>query len=102
ELHRVGGLVVSFGWRPEMQRERKHARVLSRTIVLQHVWLFASFAKFARDLGAVGLVHATLQRLRAQPDLREHRGGQLSVNRLAIVRSAGKGNFFFSKAKAIS
>src|SRR2546421_3458979 len=68
---------------------------------MKHGWLFASRSQLARSLRAVRLVHAALQCAWLKTNLPEHPGDCFRVNPLAIVRSAGDGNLFFSETKMI-
>ena len=101
KLDGVRRLVIRFSSRAQVQRQRQHAGVFARTVILQHVWLLTGFAESARHFRTERLMDSALQGFRSQPNLTEHRRDDFSVNRLAAVRRTSKRNLFFNELEAI-
>src|SRR5262245_56914626 len=70
-------------------------------VVVKSVWFFATRTKFGCSFGAVRLVHAAFQRLRAETYFLQHRRGNLGVDWFAVVRRAGECYFTIGEAESI-
>src|SRR5262249_13619224 len=100
-LDRTLRTIVIFNRRAEMQRDGEHACMFAGTVVVQDGWLFGVRTKLESGFGAVRLVHAALQSLRAETDLAQHRGRDFRVDWLAVMRCAGKRDLTIVESKSI-
>src|SRR5689334_402996 len=102
QLHGILSQVIRFEWRAEVFGDCKHACMLSRAVVVQHIWRFTTGSQMCCGSWAVGFMHAALQGFRAESDFFQHRGDNFCVNWFAIVRCASQCDFLISETKMIS
>jgi hypothetical protein len=73
--------------------------MLTGTIILKDIWLFATFVQSTHNFAAKGLMHAALQSALIQADLAEHSRCRLRVQGFAIMRSTRQRNLSIIKTK---